>query len=61
MREVETDVSAFYSGNLETDISNFLLGQLASDINGVGNVDLLDSPVVEHNLNAFIFSNHTQR
>ena len=43
---------------LESDNSNFLFGLQASDINGDGGVDLGDFPLVEANVNGFIFSNH---
>ncbi len=70
--EVDSNVWAFYSGDLnqdenvdlldlsilETDVNNFLFGYFKTDINGDGNVDLLDSPIVENNINGFIFSNH---
>jgi hypothetical protein len=72
MKEVETDIWAFYSGDLnlddnidlidlailESDIVNFQFGYLATDLDGDGNVDLLDSPILESNVNSFIFSNH---
>jgi hypothetical protein len=45
-------------GLLETDINNFEFGYFATDINGDGNVDLLDNPTLETNVNGFIFSMH---
>ena len=39
-------------------INNFSFGYYATDINGDGNVDLLDFPDVEDNINNFIFSYH---
>ncbi len=72
MKEIETGVWAFYSGDLnhdenldlldisevETDISNFQFGYFSTDLNGDGNVDLLDSPALEIDISNFIFSNH---
>lgn len=72
MIQVESNVWAFYSGDinsdenidlldvslLETDINNFQFGYFSTDLNGDGNVDLLDSPSLENNINDFIFSNH---
>jgi len=31
---------------------------VSTDLNGDGNVDLLDSPVVESNISNFVFSYH---
>lgn len=45
--------------NIEIDINNFLSGYLSTDINGDVNVDLLDLPIVENNINSFIFSIHS--
>jgi len=45
-------------GTLELDISNFSYGYVSTDLNGDGNVDLLDSPVLESNISNFIFSSH---
>jgi hypothetical protein len=44
--------------NIEIDRNNFLSGYLSTDINGEVNVDLLDLPIVENNINSFIFSIH---
>ncbi|GBL35106.1 hypothetical protein EMGBS15_07010 [Filimonas sp.] len=30
----------------------------STDLNGDGNVDLLDSPILEANINNFVYSNH---
>ncbi|GBL34701.1 mucin-19 [Filimonas sp.] len=72
MKEFETGIWIFYSGDLngdenidlldlgimELDINNFEFGYFKTDINGDGNVDLLDSPSLESNINDFIYSNH---
>jgi hypothetical protein len=72
--EVSPGIFALYSGDiikdaneaieltdiaqLESDNSNFAFGYQASDINGDGGVDLGDFPLVEANVNGFIFANH---
>jgi hypothetical protein len=72
--EVATGVWAFYSGDIvkdfaesidlidlgqvEDEINNFSFGYFAEDLNGDGNVDILDTPNLESNINSFIFSNH---
>lgn len=43
---------------LEFEINNFSFGYFAEDLNGDGNVDILDSPVLETNISGFIFSSH---
>lgn len=72
MKEVESGIWAFYSGDinlddnidlldapfLENDINAFYSGYYATDLNGDGNVDLLDLPMLEDNTTAFIFSAH---
>ncbi len=72
MKEVESGVWAFYSGDIdlnenvdlldfslmEDDINNFMSGYLVTDLNGDGNTDLLDSSILESNINQFIFSSH---
>lgn len=61
-------VWAFYAGNvnhdncitdadynlIEDDVNNFVTGCVETDINGDGNVDILDLPIVEANVNAAI-------
>lgn len=42
----------------EIDIVNFASGYMATDLTGEGNVDILDAPVLESNVNNFIFSAH---
>jgi hypothetical protein len=41
---------------VENDISMFAYGYLPTDINGDGNVDLLDSPLIESNVSNFIYA-----
>jgi hypothetical protein len=41
---------------VEFEISNFSFGYFAEDLNGDGNVDILDTPNLEDNINSFIFS-----
>jgi hypothetical protein len=43
---------------LEVDINNFEIGYFVTDLNGDGNVDLLDAPLLEDNVNNFIYSIH---
>jgi hypothetical protein len=63
-----------YSGDVTKDISEsadvldlaaigyyaslFGFGYLSEDINGDGNIDILDSLILENNVNSFIFSTH---
>ncbi|HNF72017.1 MAG TPA: hypothetical protein PLP34_06375, partial [Chitinophagaceae bacterium] len=70
--QIESGVWAFYAGDInqdenidlsdyslyESDALNFASGYIATDLNGDGSVDLLDSPVLDDNMNAFIFSIH---
>ena len=43
---------------LEIGINAFEFGYTINDVNGDGNVDLLDAPYVETNVNNFVFSLH---
>jgi hypothetical protein len=74
MKEVESGVWAFYTGDLnqddlidltdysiwETDNNNFEFGNFPTDLNGDGLVDLSDYSIWESNSNAFIFSFYPQ-
>jgi hypothetical protein len=57
MIQVGSGIWAFYSGELNAD-DNIAFGYQFTDVNGDGNVDLLDNPIVETNVNNFIFSAH---
>ncbi len=65
MVQVQSGVWAFYSGDvnhsgciddvdqqiLNDDIASFAWGCISTDLNGDGNTDLLDSPIMQNNLN----------
>jgi hypothetical protein len=73
-KEVSPGIFALYSGDvvkdaneaielsdvaqLEADNTAFAFGYVATDIDGSGGVDLGDFPLLEANVNGFIFSNH---
>ncbi|MBK7764187.1 MAG: hypothetical protein IPI46_12725 [Bacteroidetes bacterium] len=49
----------YESKHLPSEEINSLLGNYyPTDLNGDGNVDLLDSPILENNVNNFIYSIH---
>ena len=72
MKEVETGVWAFYSGDINqdevvdgsdstdviNDVENFAFGVLATDLNGDGVVDGTDTTFLINNVENFIFSSH---
>jgi len=72
MVQVSPGVWAFYSGDIdqdenvsifdyilyEADAFNFMSGYVATDINGDGTVDLLDAPILDDNIQNFIYSIH---
>jgi hypothetical protein len=45
-------------GQVELEINNFSFGYFSEDLNGDGNVDILDTPILEPNVSNFVFSSH---
>ncbi len=73
MKEVETGIWAFYSGDIEprdefidvfdqsvidNDAQQFLFGYFPTDVNGDGFVDVFDQAVIDNNASLFVFSVH---